>query len=246
MNLLDVLRLDSLDVEEEQKEVVSSLRKLGLSEYEARAYMALVLKGYGTADEVADIASIPRTSTYKVLESLKEKGFATYHSGRPTVFHPVAPLEVKEKLCSEVAKIFSKLDLMRGMLSERGMPQLVYTISGKERVLAKIGEMLDASQDHFTISSPEMRTIVASLDSKFKEALKRGVEVLVVAEPSSRVPDSSKVIRKQNLIATDVLSDGETAMIASPDLSLCGFTDNPFLALHLENFIKLSLEKAGE
>ncbi len=246
MNLLDVLKLDSLDMEEEQKEVVSSLRKLGLTDYEARAYTALVMQGHGTADEIADIAGIPRTSTYKVLESLKERGFATYHGGRPTVFHPVAPLEAKEKLCSEVSKTFSKLDMMQGMLSDRGTPQLVYTISGKDRVLAKIGEMLDAAQEHFTISGPEMRTIANALEPKFKEALKRGVEILVVAEPSSKVPESSRVIRKQNLIATDVLCDGEMAMIASPDLSLCGFTDNPFLVLHLENFMKLSWEKAAD
>ena len=246
MNLLSLLKLDSLDMEEEQKEVVSSLRKLGLTDYEARAYTALVLQDHGTADEIADIAGIPRTSTYKVLESLKERGFATYHSGRPTVFHPVPPLEVKEKLYSEMGKTFSKLDLMQGMLVDRGTPQLVYTISGRERVLAKIGERLDASQEHFILSSPEMRTIASALESKFKEALKRGVKVLVVAESRSKVPESSRVIRKQNLFATDVLSDGEMAMIASPDLTICGFTDNPFLALHLKNFIMLSLEKSSD
>jgi sugar-specific transcriptional regulator TrmB len=245
MNILDFLNLERMDVVEEQREIVSQLKKFGLSDYEAKAYLALVMRGFGTAEEVADVAGIPRTSTYKTLDALQQKGYVVLRGGRPTVFRPVPPTEVKERLCSHLDSMFSKLEALQGMLSERGTPQLIYTIAGKDKVLSKIGEMLDASQHHFIISSPSIRMIGGELEDKFKEALKRGVDVLVVAEPSSRTPEGVRVLRKPDLIATDVISDGEMAMIASPDLALCGFTDNPFLALHLENFINLALEKGG-
>jgi hypothetical protein len=39
--------------------------------------------------------------------------------------------------------------------------------------------------------------------------------------------------------------DSEVALMASPDLSICGFTDNSFLAAHLENFFQMSLDKSS-
>ena len=58
-----------------------------------------------------------------------------------------------------------------------------------------------------------------------------------------KVPEATRVYRKKDLIATDVISDGVTAMIASPDLALCGYSDNPFISSHLENFMRIVLEK---
>ncbi|OPX61180.1 MAG: hypothetical protein A4E29_00935 [Methanomassiliicoccales archaeon PtaB.Bin134] len=65
----------------------------------------------------------------------------------------------------------------------------------------------------------------------------------MVAEPSARVPDATEVIRKKDLLATDVVMDSEVALMATPDLSICGFTDNSFLAAHLDNFFQMSLER---
>ncbi len=242
MNIFDFLTSDRMDAVEDQEELVSYLKNFGLSDYEARAYVALVMRDFGTAEEIADAAGIPRTSTYKTLESLKQKGYVAPRGGRPTVFRPIPPMEVKERISSSLDGIFSKLCSIQGILSERGTPQLIYTISGKDNIMKKIGEMIVSSQHHLIISSPAIRTLWIELEPKFNEALKRGVEILVITEPSAKVPEGAKVVRKPDLIATDVISDGEKAMIAAPDLALCGYTDNPFISLHLENFINSSLE----
>jgi len=44
---------------------------------------------------------------------------------------------------------------------------------------------------------------------------------------------------RKGLIATDIIADGERALLASPDLSACGFTDNAALAAHLESFLRI-------
>jgi hypothetical protein len=36
-----------------------------------------------------------------------------------------------------------------------------------------------------------------------------------------------------------VIVDGTLAMIATEDLDLCGFADNPLIAAHLENFLHM-------
>jgi len=246
MDLTEVLRLDLKGIDEEHRKISSVLRRIGLTEYESKTYVALIAQQHATADDVASTASIPRTSAYKALQSLKEKGFVDTSEGRPTIFHSLPTEEIKGKVVEEIKDAFDKLEAVRGMLSEKGTPQLVFTISGRERVLSKIGEILEASRRRFLISTSQMQAVRAAHSQRFRDAVKRGVEVLVVAEPFVKVPACTKIYRKTDLIATDVIGDGEMALIASPDLSVCGFSDNPFLTGHLEGFMMMVLEKTDK
>ncbi len=240
-DLMDMLHLDDTNTDLEKQEILLLLKQAGLSDYEAKAYVALVMRSHGSAENISDIAEIPRTSTYKVLNGLKEKGFVTTKTGRPTIYYPVKPSDIRDRLITEINKEFEMLTSLSGTLSEEGTPQLVYTIIGKEKVLAKIGDMISSADIELYISSPVLREINDGLPGKFKDALKRGVKVTVVAEPSTKVPEASIVIRKSDLLATDVIADSSSVMMAAPDLSICGFSDNPFLAIHLETFLKMSI-----
>lgn len=243
MNLIDVLKLDLSSVEDEYRKISAVLQKIGMSEYEARAFVGLIARNHGTAEDIAELARIPRTSAYKALQSLQEKGYVTSAPGRPTIFHPVPIEEVRAKVMEEFKDAFDKLEAIKGMLSERGTPQLVFTIAGKKGVLQKIGEMLDASKSRFIISTPAIHEVRAEHAQRFKEALARGVEVIIITEPLLKAPESTRLFRRKDLIATDVISDGNSAMIASSDLSLCGFSDNPLIASHVENFMRIVLDK---
>lgn len=236
-------RQDGTNYALEKEDVLLLLKRTGLSDYEAKVYLALVLRSHGTAEDVAETADIPRTSAYKVLEALSKKGFVNSRGGRPVVFHPVPPLEIRDRLVAEMERGFQLLDSLRGSQTEKGSPQLVYTIMGRESVMAKIGEMLDMAKERFFLSSPDLTELNNAFAAKFTNALKRGVHVTVVALPSVKVPEASEVIRKQDLLATDVITDYEVALMATPDLRICGFTDNPFLAAHLDNFFQMSLDR---
>jgi len=235
------------DIEELQKEyvrVAGTFERVGLSEYESRAYLALVALGSGSANFVANIAQIPRTSAYKVMKSLERKGFAKEKPGRPVSFTPTDPEELSKKLVEEVKESFAKVANLKDLLSERGVPQLVYTIMGKERVLDKIGEMMDKSESSFVMSTPSMAEIRRKLGKRFANALSRGVQVTLITSPFVKAPQGAKVIRRKALIATDVISDGKTALLAAADLSACGYTDNEALSKHLEDFLRIMGESA--
>jgi len=246
LNLIDVLNLDLGSIEEEYHRVAASLAKIGLSDYESKSYVAMIAKGHATAEEVAELARVPRTSAYKALQSLKEKGFVSLAGGRPALYHAVPLEETRDKVVGEIREAFDKLQLVQGILSERGTPQLVYTISGRKGVMAKIGEMIDAARSSIVLSSPSMSEIRSEHGQRIRDAFKRGVNVLIVAEPSVKVPEATNLVRKRNLSATDVIIDGSVALIASPDLGLCGYSENPFIATHLENFVKAALESRTE
>lgn len=241
MNIVDILRLDIKDLELEYRNIASVLEKLGLSDYESRLFVAAVIKGHGTADDLSELSMVPRTSAYKALQALEEKGFVTSSTGRPTIHHPSDLNMLRKRIIAELDETFDKLTTVKGLLSEKGTPELVYTITGKKRVMAKIGEMMDSSKRRLLISSPMMKEIRTEHGHRFKEALKRGVEIIIISEPLVKLPDATSVYRKNDLIATDVISDAETAMIASPGLDLCGYSDNPFIAEHLETFILMSI-----
>jgi HTH-type transcriptional regulator, sugar sensing transcriptional regulator len=239
MNIIDVLRLDIDDIAKEYNQIASILGNIGLTNYESRVYVALILKSHGTAEEIAELAMIPRTSAYKALISLTEKNFIEEAGGRPAMYHPVPIEETRSRVVGEIEGVFDKLSSIKGFLSEKGTPELVYTITGKKKVLFKIGEMLDSSKKTFMMSTPKIQEIRMEHAIRFKEAVKRGVQVTIVTEPAAKVPEATEVYRQKGLIATDVIVDGSRAMIASEDLDLCGFSDNPMIAVHLENFLNM-------
>ncbi len=73
------------------------LRKVGLTEYEAKAYLALLNTHLSTASKTAEKSGVPRTKIYTVLEGLSNKGWVKMYSGYPLLFRAVAPAAVFEK-----------------------------------------------------------------------------------------------------------------------------------------------------
>jgi sugar-specific transcriptional regulator TrmB len=79
-------------------EIVEGLRKLGLTEYEAKAYATLVGMGEATAREVHDLSGVPRTRIYDILRDLSGKGFVEHVQGSPSYYRAVEPDHVIERL----------------------------------------------------------------------------------------------------------------------------------------------------
>ncbi len=231
---------------DEFRRATDVLVKVGLTRYEARAYIALVARGLGDAASVATAAGIPRTSAYKVLESLAAKGYTQPTGGKPVLFRPTSPLDVAETLKGAIQEVFEKLALLHRVVAEHGEPQLVYLLSGREKVVAKIGELLDQSTRSFILTTPQVAEVRDELGKKIQHAVKRGIQVTFVTAPLQRVPDGVSVVSRENLLATEVLADGEHALLAAPGLDACGFTDNPILIAHLKQFLELILEKGPD
>ncbi|MCC6024161.1 MAG: helix-turn-helix domain-containing protein, partial [Thaumarchaeota archaeon] len=100
-----------------QEELVRALRKLGLSEYEARAYIALVELGEADASEISRRSGVPRTRIYDVLGRLESAGIIQKILGsRPVVYSAIPPdraLEpLRRRLFDEVSEAIDRLKLM--------------------------------------------------------------------------------------------------------------------------------------
>ncbi len=86
-------------------EFLSKLRKsFGLNLYEVKIWAALLSRGVSTAGELSDIATVPRSRSYDVLESLEKKGFVVMKLGKPIKYVAVPPTEVVERVKKNVAE----------------------------------------------------------------------------------------------------------------------------------------------
>jgi len=85
-----------------QKNFLSKLRDFGLNTYESKLWTALLSRGISTAGELSDIANVPRSRTYDVLESLEKKGFIIMKVGKPIKYIAVPPAEVVERVKKKV------------------------------------------------------------------------------------------------------------------------------------------------
>jgi len=82
-------------------ELQQKLRRLGLSEYEARAYLALLGEHIATAARISAKSGVPRTKIYSVLEELSGKGWVKLFSGVPILFKATEPPKVFERMRRE-------------------------------------------------------------------------------------------------------------------------------------------------
>ncbi len=235
--------MDIEELKEEYEHISEGLQRFGLTKYQAKTYTALVAHGVADAETIASTADLPRTSVYKALSSLHEMGYVIVSEGRPKVFKPAEPLEVKSRISRELDDVFGRLNTLYETLSERGEPQLVYTINGKEKVLDKIVEMINRTEEEIIISTPNFSAILDRSEKELESAAKRDVEITIVTSTRERVFEEAEVKRKESLIATDLISDGRRALLASPGLEACGYTNNPSLAKHLVNFMDILMER---
>jgi HTH-type transcriptional regulator, sugar sensing transcriptional regulator len=82
----------------EDQALPAQLVRLGLTTYEARAYIALVARDSFTAAQVARHAELPRQRIYDVLDSLVNKGMAATRPGRVVKYAATEPSIAIERL----------------------------------------------------------------------------------------------------------------------------------------------------
>src|SRR4030043_2475338 len=86
-------------------EFLSKLRRyFNLNLYEVKIWAALLSRGVSTAGELSDIANVPRSRSYDVLESLEKKGFVVMKLGKPIKYLAVEPGEVVERVKKSIRR----------------------------------------------------------------------------------------------------------------------------------------------
>jgi HTH-type transcriptional regulator, sugar sensing transcriptional regulator len=100
----------------------AQLTRLGLTSYEAKAYLALVRRDSSTAAQVARLAGVPRQRVYDVLATLVEKGLASTRPGQVVKYAAIAPELALERLVSDERQRLADLERETAELIEELRP----------------------------------------------------------------------------------------------------------------------------
>ncbi|MFN2166161.1 MAG: TrmB family transcriptional regulator, partial [Anaerolineae bacterium] len=126
---------------------IQRLQDLGFSEYEAKAYIALLQTNPTTGYQVSKESGVPRSMIYEVLNKLVARGAAlSSPAERTTLYAPVPQDELLDRLRHEFEE---QLDAARRELSAVSGPQqtdYVWNIEGEVNILAKAREMIDNAE----------------------------------------------------------------------------------------------------
>ncbi|MCX6650124.1 MAG: hypothetical protein NT131_00475 [Methanomassiliicoccales archaeon] len=136
-------------------DIIDHLQKLGLSEYEAKAYVAAVALGEGTIKEISEESKVPRSRAYDIMERLLEKGFVEAGNTVPRCYRANDPAEAFDHLIVEIEssrdEVVKALDEIGQRAERRDNP--IWTIKGEWAIDHKVSEMLDSAQKDVVIIS---------------------------------------------------------------------------------------------
>ncbi|MGD8997964.1 MAG: helix-turn-helix domain-containing protein [Anaerolineae bacterium] len=170
-----------------RSEPVDRLIELGFSEYEAKAYVALLKENPATGYHVAKVSTVPRSMIYEVLGKLTARGAAMeLRKEGKTQYAPAAPQEFLNQLQREHQELVSALKDDLTSLGATSDLEYVWNIEGHENVMAKAEEMIRQAQDRVYMAV--LPSTFPPLKSALEEAIARDVRVVVYSSRSLDLP----------------------------------------------------------
>ena len=196
-----------------KEEFLSKLRRyFSLNLYEVKIWTALLSRGVSTAGELSDIADVPRSRSYDVLESLEKKGFVIMKLGKPIKYLAVPPHEVLERVKKNVKEDakdrIGRLEELKGTevidelnaLHTQGVElvepaDLSGSLRGRHNLYNHLELTIRNAESNVTLMTTTQGFIrkVEGLKPTFEKIKKRGVKIRIAApitkDASSAVKD---------------------------------------------------------
>ena len=172
---------------------INELLKIGFSEYEAKAYVALLSKSPVSGYELAKISGVPRSMIYEVLGKLTARGAAmTLHTGNVTKYAPFPAEEFLTQVQREHTVLIDSLKKQLIRFAETPELEYVWNIEGDDNITAKALEMIgQAAQRLYLALRPASFPV---LQTALIEAIARGVRVVIYTTDSLDLPGAQVMV----------------------------------------------------
>jgi sugar-specific transcriptional regulator TrmB len=145
--------------------VIDCLKSLGLTNYEARVYIALLTVASATASEIHEISGVPRASVYTVIDQLLNKGLVSVSQSAPKRFAAFPPEDAIARLMDHIENDAQYTrDSLSSMYRERTSPEsgyeeLIWNIYGIENIKKRLITLIcGAEQEIRIIAHPKILT----------------------------------------------------------------------------------------
>lgn len=178
----------------EEREI-AAIRRLGLTEYESRLYLALVKMGPIKASEVSFFGQVPRTKAYGAIKELQRKGLLRTIPGKPELYAPSSPTEILMPLVNKLNReAKDSEDVVQSLALtyesnksvKREVPKVAeqfWQIDGRQSIYNKLSQIMSEAKksiDYSTSATGLIRAYKAHAEV-LERARKRGALVRLLA-----------------------------------------------------------------
>ena len=230
---------------------IDRLMRIGFSEYEAKAYIALLRESPASGYQLSKLSGVPRSMIYEVLGKLTGRGAAmTLRTERATRYAPVPAAEYLDHLNRDHELLIATLKDDLSDLASTSDLEYVWNIEGHENIVAKAQDMIEQA-----ISRIYLALLPASfpaLQSALSKAIERGARVVLYTTEPLDMPGGHVVVAH---VSEETLShsrglglllviDGEEVLIAErlgAAQARASWTSSPLLVFVAEHHLRTDL-----
>ena len=231
--------------------VSEALRKLGLTGYETKVYMALLKYGSLTAYEISSLTGVPYPKVYSSVNRLEDLGLVRSLESRPLRFKVEPPSMSLEKLKNQIVE---ELEDSVGFLVKELSP--LYSavskmerygrlnIVGLSRVVRGVLKLVSEAAEELLMILPSKKPVpVARILKKVAAAARRGVRVKLLAQQDAEklvegLDIEFKVIRSEKSVPILVVTDKKVSLLATRFIMEDGFEHWSGVISVCENCVK--------
>jgi sugar-specific transcriptional regulator TrmB len=227
---------------------IDKLVKIGFSEYEAKAYVALLRESPVTGYQLSKQSGVPRSMIYEVLGKLTARGAAmTLRKGDSTQYAPVPAEEFLDQLHREHEElVFSLKDDLAALTSAPDL-EYVWNIEGHENIMAKAEEMIRQAQSRIYLAL--LPATFPDLRPALEKATQRGVRAVIYTTNDFHLPGGRVVVAPVSEEARDrveglmliLVIDGEEVLIGewlTATQARASWTSSPLLVFIAEHHLR--------
>ncbi len=228
---------------------LEELQALGFSEYEAKAYVALLKKSPVTGYELSRLSGVPRSMIYEVLDKLVLRGAAVSSPEEDiTRYAPVPADTLLDRLRHQYEDMIDHAQHELATMSREADIDYVWSIKGYDNILAHARAMIQAAQSRIHIGL--LPATFPDLEASLAEAAGRGIQVRIntvgrLDFPAGQVAVTPLAMDDVGQFGTPgmmLVRDGEELLICE-ELSAPGahasWTRSPLLVFLAEQHMRL-------
>jgi sugar-specific transcriptional regulator TrmB len=195
------------------QKVLDALKGIGLNLYERRLWVSLLARGNATAGELSEIANVPRSRAYDILQSLADKGFVVVQNAKPLRYVATSPEEAlersKKKMEEELKITQERIDELKSSPMMRELNEvfskglkiispedMTGSLKGKYSVLQQMESMFKSASERIHIlTTPEgLNEIHEKHIETLKRAKEKGVSIKIATTSNDRNSESIKAL----------------------------------------------------
>ena len=159
--------------------IITKLKDLGFSEYEGKAYVALLGSNPATAYEVARNANLPTSKIYGVIAKLERKGMVqTITDEGKKRYIPLNPDEFIDSHKTRIESTLSSLKKDLTNIKQETDISYIWNIKNYDYLMEKAERLIEEAEGEILIST--WKKELSFLVPKLRQAEKRKIKIAIV------------------------------------------------------------------